>query len=216
MYSTKIKTTDYPHLLDQRFEKPEIEISIHKLLSPNIVIIYPGANGTKDGYENKYIRMADMLVENGVGAVIRSPNRYMIGNGSVTCLEVVVENALRHSEDICGSKKPSLYLVGHSAGAWAIDLIASAYPEVKKLLFTSPAPIRRKNETQHGIGDFTGEVHVFIPENDVIPRFEGILFYDLAVSSSKRTVEIVKDCDHEWSGEENLKKFIELPSKCFA
>lgn len=214
MNNVILHTSDYPSLVDERYEKPDIEISVHKNNSNNIVIIYPGANGSKDGYQNKYIKMAEKLVTASVGAVIRSPNTYMIGNWWTTCLEIVINYALNNSFDICGVNKPNLYLVGHSVGAGAIDLVSNAYDEIKKLYMTSPAPLRRNNEVQHGIGEFEGEVSIFIPEFDrAIPRSDAMEFYNLANSAKKRTFEIVKDCDHEWSGEKNLEFFVNLPAK---
>lgn len=103
-YSIIISSKEYKNIVNPLTEKPNIEISIHQLNSPIIVIIYPGANGSKDGYENKYIRMAEKLVDSNTGAVIRSSNKYMLGNGWTTCLEIVIQYALEHSEEICGSK----------------------------------------------------------------------------------------------------------------
>jgi hypothetical protein len=217
MENISINSADYPFLIDERYEKPSFEISIHKLVSKNIVIIYPGANGSKDGYQNKYLRMAEKLVSANVGAVIRTPNTYMIGNWWTTCLEIVINYAINNSTYICGTEKPDLYLVGHSVGAGAIDLVSNAYDEIKKLLMTSPAPLRRNNIVQHGIEEFEGELSVFIPENDrAIPREDAMQFYNLAVNAEKRNLEIVNDCDHEWSGEKNLEYFINLPTKIFS
>lgn len=211
-----LNSRDFSNLISQDRINNELNLSIHIHKAKTITIIYPGANGSKDGYENKYIKMAELLVQNNIGAVIRSPNKYMIGNGWTTSLEIVIQYALEHAVEICGRQNPEIYLVGHSAGAGAIDLVCSAYEQVKKVLLTSPAPIKRNNKAIHEIGEFTGEVYIRIPENDIIPREEGIQFYDLAKKASKRDLKIVPNCDHEWSGEVNLKNFIELPTKLFA
>jgi hypothetical protein len=208
----KIRTYEFKHLLNPNFEAGEIDVTVHTHNSNTIVIIYPGANGTKDGYENKYRKMAQKLVENRVGAVIRSSNKYIIGNGWTTGLEVVIEYALKASVEICGTKNPDIYLIGHSVGAGAVSLVACAYDNVKKVLLTSPAPISKNNKPEHRINEFEGEVHVRIPENDrSIPREQAMEFYDLATNASQKTVEIIPSCDHEWSGESNLDLFIKQP-----
>lgn len=212
MYEVEIESSQYPEIIDPRYEKPTIDISIHPLESNVIIVIYPGANGSKDGYENKYQRIADKLVEAGLGAVIRSPNKYMIGNGWTTCLEIVIQYALNNSKEICGRENPNVYLIGHSAGAGAIDLIAGAYPQVKKILITSPAPIRKGLVAIHQIGEYPGELYVRIPENDrVVPRDDAMEFFNQATGASKRDLKIIDGCDHEWSGENNLQLFINQP-----
>ena len=212
----KIDVTKYAHLYDPKFAKPEVTIAVHPLPSDNIVIIYPGAGGSKDGYEDKYIKMADFLIQNDVGAVIRTDNVFQLGNGWTTTLEIVIEYALDHSEEICESPNPNIYLVGHSIGAGACDLISCVYEEIKKILFTSPAPIMKNNEPQHGIGEFTGEVYVVIGDEDQIPREYALQFYELADKASKRKLEIIKGCGHHFEGKENFDRFVRLPVECFS
>lgn len=210
-----IDVTKYSHLYDSKYSIPEVNISIHHLPSNNIVIIYPGAGGSKDGYEDKYVKMADLLIQNNVGAVIRTDNVFQLGNGWTTTLEITIEYALDHSEEICERSKPNIYLIGHSIGAGACDLISCVYKEIKKILLTSPAPIMKNNEPQHGIGEYAGEVYVVIGDEDQIPREYALQFYELAEKASKRELEIIKGCGHHFEGKENFERFVRLPVECF-
>lgn len=217
-YDVKIDGNDYLHLVDSKYEIPVIEGTVHPYVSRGIAIIYPGANGSKDGYMDKYKKMAENLVEERICAVLRVPNTYHIGNGWTTGLEMAIEYAIKHAVEVCmGNELQQIFLIGHSAGAGAISLVASAYEQVTKLVLTSPAPLRRHNKIEHMIGEFKGGVYVAIGEEDrVVPRDEAKDFYNLAINSARRTLNIIPNCDHEWSGEKNLELFIRLPGGMIA
>lgn len=218
MFDVKIDGNDFPHLIDSRYEVPTVEATVHPFNNGKVAVIYPGANGSKDGYENKYLRMAEKLVAMGVCSVIRVPNTYHSGNGWTTGLEMAIEWVIKHAVEVCNKPKiEEIFLIGHSVGAGAISLVAVAYEQVTKVVLTSPAPLRRKNLAEHRINEFEGEVYVYIGEEDmVIPREEALDFYNFAVYSSNRILKLVPKCDHEWSGEECLAKFITLPSMLLA
>lgn len=214
-YDVKINGNDFLHLVDGKYEIPVIEGTVHPYDSRRIAIIYPGANGSKDGYMDKYKKMAENLVEERICAVLRVPNTYHIGNGWTIGLEMAIEYAIKHAVEICkGNELQQIFMIGHSAGAGAISLVASAYEQITKVVLTSPAPLRRHNKIEHMIGEFTGGVYVAIGEEDrVVPRDEAKDFYNLATSSVWRTLNIIPNCDHEWSGDNNLKSFIKAPAE---
>src|SRR3989344_9678979 len=56
----------------------EIEVAVHKLISGKIIINYPGAGGHIDGYNNKYLTLADCM-QNSIGAVVRMGNQKVLG-----------------------------------------------------------------------------------------------------------------------------------------
>jgi hypothetical protein len=216
METVSINITKYPKYYLPQFEVPEIEIDIHKLKSANIAIIHPGANGSKEGYLNKYVRMAENLIQNKICAVVRTPNKYLIGYPRTTTLEVVIKYALDNSIDICGTKNPNLYLMGQSIGAGAIDILSVKYQQIRKILLTSPCPIVEKGMPIHCLEKYKGQLYVVIGENDiVVPRNLALYFYHIALFTSKKKLEIIKDCDHDFKGEDNMKIFIRLATKFF-
>ena len=78
---------------DRSGEERDLRVAVHPAESSRIVIMLPGFNGTLDGYEQKYAKIAALLVERGVGAVVRSSNQVVSGYPFETTCKTVLRGA---------------------------------------------------------------------------------------------------------------------------
>jgi hypothetical protein len=207
--------------------KPEtaIEINIHSLNSDNVIINLPGFGGDINGYSNKYNKLAEYLVENQLGAVVRMGNIIFpneeYGQSIVNQLETVIDFILKYSEYICTRKNPNIYIIGTSAGAGATALVAYKYAQIKKILLVAPAAgnVRNYGNALQELMKFTGDVAIIIGEkDDVVGVGSGRSFKFYAEDSenihSLKYIEI-PFCDHQFKGETNGRILSRAPFWAF-
>lgn len=198
---------------DERFD-----LVAHRLKSPNIIINYPGLNGTIDGYNRKYEKIADFLVEKNIGAVVRAGNPVQDNyeHAVVENLRNIIDITLMQSDRIAGTETPNLYVMGTSAGASALAYLAHEYSEIEKVLLVAPSGNAGKDVFSN-ILSYEGELAVLVGEEDkVIPVEFAKRFYDMAFSAQKRQFEVIPGCDHQFKGETNGKILSKAPLWAFA
>ncbi|MDO8557911.1 MAG: hypothetical protein Q7S09_01810 [bacterium] len=188
----------------------EQQLMIDPCKSDTIIIIYPGYRGDADGYNGKYKKIAQFLIEKGIGAVIRSSNFAVPGVDYAQSLKErlreVIAYALKHAQEISFSEPPRLFLVGLSAGAGAVAALASEFPSVEKILLIAPAADVGKDAMQHGLSGYSGELYITVGADDAVAGTEfPNTVYDWASNTKNRELIIVQDCDHQFRGEENGK-----------
>ena len=200
----------------------EFEINIHDLPQSNVIVINdPGYQGDIDGYRGKYRTLADLIRRKGIGAVIRMDNRYRYGfayeKSAVCDLRTVIDYALSNARNICSTDQPDLYLMGFSAGAGAIAIVAPDYPQIKKLLLLAPAVDAGKNAIEQAFGKFRGEVYIAVGEYDeCVGKEAGDYFLGLATGATNKKLVIVPNCDHQFQGRINGKIMSKAPLWAFA
>ncbi|MCA9381872.1 hypothetical protein KC660_00495 [Candidatus Dojkabacteria bacterium] len=208
MLTKTLKWTDRVYDKELAFELP---IAIHKLESPNILIVYPGANGSIDGYEDKYIKLANLTIKNKASAVVRSPNPYMLSQGWDYNLRKLIEYVIKNSIEISGTKTPNIHILGVSIGAGAVASIAWEYPQVNKIILVAPADTNILDQVQDGLNRFDEEVRIFVGENDEACGVKGAKrFYKGCVNSKPKSLKIIPNCDHHFSGKVNQEIFVRL------
>lgn len=111
------------------------EVNIHNCPESNVIIInYPGYEGDIDDYQGKYRTLAELICRKGLGAVIRMSNQcrsgFLYEKSIVADLRATIDYALANAANICSAREPALYLMGFSAGAGAIAIVASDYPQI--------------------------------------------------------------------------------------
>jgi pimeloyl-ACP methyl ester carboxylesterase len=107
-------------------------------------------------------------------------------------------------------------LMGTSAGASAIAVAASDFPEVKKILLINPARNVGFEAMKESIAKFTGDVAVLLGDaDDVCDNADGISMHDLAVNARSRKLEIVHGADHQFRGVAHGKIFAQAPLWAF-
>ena len=198
------------------------EINIHDCPASEVIIInYPGYAGDIDGYQGKYRILADLMRRKQLGAVIRMGNQPRYGfsyeNSVVSHLRATIEYAMTYSGSICAAKKPNLYLMGFSAGAGAIAIVAAEYPEVKKVLLLAPSVDAGKNRIEDAFCRFRGEVSIAVGEHDeCVGKEAGDYFFRLARLASKKKLAVIPNCDHQFQGLANGKIMSKAPFWAFA
>lgn len=186
----------------------KITMEIHKNLASGCIIInYPGFEGSINGYNNKYIYLADFMREK-IGAVIRISNNQHSGldykKSVQDDLRVVINYATTNSENICGAKVPKIYLLGFSAGASAVAAVAHEFPQVQKILLISPSYDAGEDDIFEGLTKFQGEIYILSGENDDCPGPE--LTKQLSFSATRASVNemvFIPNCSHYFNGQEN-------------
>lgn len=195
----------------------ELDVAIHPFNNGKIIINYPGADGSINGYNDKYIKIANYLVENKIGAVVRIPNISSLGFGWDINLRETLSYVLDHSKEICGSEIPEIYLMGTSAGAGAIAMIAWEYPEITKILLSEPAIVFDKNLLSASMKEYKGEVVIVTGDSSLALGLEiGQKFYDGFINASKREIFEIPNCDHQFRGEINGRIFSLAPLYAFS
>lgn len=131
-----------------------LDVAIHPVDSKIILLIIPGVDGSVDGYENKYIKIADNIQKQYGAAVVRMSNPFI----SSYLWESNVRKALEFIEDnakiITGNDNVEIRIMAHSAGAGVIAQIAWEYPFISKLLLINPAMKLGSDKIKEGLSKF--------------------------------------------------------------
>jgi len=198
--STK-RLRDYPYDI-------KLDLCVHSLAASHIIINYPGASRDVDGFRGRYKAIAAELQDRQLAPTVRVNNPFIRGVDypSVLCdnLRFVIDYVLEHAEQICGRSDPSLYLMGHSAGASAIGAVAGEYPQVVKLLLLSPSLDAGKEEIRRGLADYAGSLHIVVgmEDNVVVPTQSRFFCHAAGRADPNRFVALWR-CDHDFHGADN-------------
>lgn len=198
-----------------------LELAVHKSLSKTIIINYPGYRGDINGYNNKYVTLADFLQEKNLSAIVRIANfpvNSVPYHKSVKDnLQFVIEYVLDNAAKICGEPLPTINLMGFSAGAGAIAAVAHNFPSVAKILLAAPSQDAGVDDISEGLNAYRGEVYIVVGANDeVVGEKTADYFYHLATNAKTRKAIIVPNCDHQFRGEINGRILSKAPLWAFA
>jgi hypothetical protein len=191
--------------------------AIHPFNNGKIIVNYPGAEGSLDGYKGKYKTLAEYIVSQGLASVVRLPNPHTYGFGWNVNLRHALTYVLENSKSICGSDHPDIYLMGLSAGAGAIATLAWEYPEVKKILLLEPALMTGDFSVMKGIAKYRGELYVVVGSGDeAIGTLVGDIVMDNAAKASRKEMFVIPNCDHQFRGEINGRILSQAPFYAFS
>ncbi len=194
-----------------------IPIAVHRCTGTSTIVInYPGYRGSIDGYEQKYVKLAEHLVGHGLGTVVRMANtHYQDEEYKVTVqrdLCAVIDYVLAHA----GESDPDIYLIGTSAGGGAVAAIASRYPSVKKILLVAPSFDVARDDVVRCVERFTGEVSIVVGMvDDVTGVGPAAMIHAAAANASARNIALIPDCDHHFSGVTNGRILSQAPLWAF-
>jgi pimeloyl-ACP methyl ester carboxylesterase len=204
---------------NERLER-QLFVAIHPARAKRIVVMIPGCNGTLDGYEKKYAKLAAYLVSSGLGAVVRTGNPMLPGLPyETTCqtnLRGVVDGALERSGEICGDAAPELLLVGWSAGASAIAAQAAKIPQVTGILLYAPSGDAGEADLRTGLEAFEGELFVVAGADDQVVHDLPQHLFGLATRARRKELVTIPDCDHQFRGALNGRIMSQAPLWAFA
>jgi hypothetical protein len=192
----------------------DIPIEYHQTNTENIIINIPGAGGSVGGYLNKYLNLGNYIQEKNIASFVRIPNDRP-GESELT-VRTIVNYCLKHSQDICGSDIPNIWLMGFSAGAGAIVLSCWEYPEVKKVLAINPYIEGIRDKVKRDLPSYTGKLFLIKGSDDDVIGEDSLEF----ISSFATSVEDIQsytipNCDHQLKGLVNSKILSQLPEYYF-
>ena len=191
-------------------EDGKTHLHIHRTKSRAVLVMYPGADGSVDGYNNKYRKIANLIQSKNIASVVRLDNKYCY-SGDLPYVELmvnriaqVIEYIYNNSEEILGRKEIELYLSGVSAGASAVATILGEFPNIKKVLFIAPAQNAGMENIIRGLSSYKGELYLTAGEDDEIKSADtASLYYHACNNALKKELVVIPNCDHQFTSKKN-------------
>lgn len=180
-----------------------MDVRVHSLPSSRVVLILPGVDGSVDGYENKYVRMADRIVEKQNKAVVRVSNDFISSFHWEDNFRKAVEHINSNAKQLFGNEDVLIEVIAHSAGASVASWLSHEYPNIDKILLINLAAELQQEKILDGLMKYKGNVNLVFGSNDPSLSFSAILPANIRVTT-------IDGADHYFSGE-HLKTFIKLP-----
>lgn len=175
-----------------------------------IYLIIPGVDGTIDGYENKYIRMAELLRRVDGAGVVRISNPFISSfhweSNIRHALEYIESNLVEYRDKEIIMK---VKIMAHSAGATMAAILAHEYYYISDLLLVNMATSFRKDEIDTGLAVFEGHMTIVYGSDD--PSVD----YEKELSSRGYRTVVLPNVNHYFSGK-HIDSFVELPYKYLA
>lgn len=184
-----------------------LDIGLHPATSDTVLLIIPGVDGSVNGYEDKYIRIAEQVQDEHNVAVVRIANPFISSfhweSNPRRILDYIATNARTITDS---NKVPQIKVMAHSAGASIIAKIAHEYDNITDILLVNPAEKLGGDAIRSGLKNTNAKVTVIFGEKDPSVSFSE------ALRGDGRRVVVLEGVDHNFSGE-NLQAFIELPER---
>jgi hypothetical protein len=179
-----------------------MDIRVHPYKSKIIVLIIPGVDGSVDGYDNKYMRMAEKIVKEQHKAVIRISNDFISSfhweDNMKHALEYIEDNAL----EICKNSDYKIEIIAPSAGASVAAWIAHSYPKIQNMILINCAAKLQPERILDGLSKYKELATVVYGSKD--PSLD---FIKQLPSGTHH--KIIEGADHFFSGS-SLADFINL------
>lgn len=198
--------------VEGKLAEVSIPITAHPSKTGVVIVNSHGLGGSKDGYNNKYMKIANLLQNLGVGSVVRYQSSLysfafqdvdmdilLLGN-----LRAVIEYVLNEATIICGLHDPEILLAGFSAGASTSVAVTYEYPQVTKMLLIAPSADIDKDTLKKGLAAYKGELYITLGDNDqVVGTKTAQTLAEYATKAKLKKVVVVPNCDHQFTGERN-------------
>lgn len=179
-----------------------MHVRAHPVSSNKVVIVIGGVDGSADGYQDKYVKMADRIVNRQNKAVLRVSNYFISSFHWEDNLRQALEYVRINAVSLCEVTEPDIEIVAHSAGASVVSWIAHEFPQVTQILLINTASRLKKEKILDGLEKFNGHATLVFGEND-----ESLDLVKLV--SEKNRVVIIDGADHHFANKP-LQTFIEL------
>lgn len=184
-----------------------LDIALHSADSDTVLLTIPGVDGTLDGYENKYVQIAERAQQSHGVAVVRIANPFITSHHWESNPRNILDYIATNAQSITGrDEMPRIRVVAHSAGASVIARIAHEYDAITDILLINPAQKLKGDEIQASLKKTRANVTVVFGSKDPSVGFSE------ALRSDGHAVYIVEGADHFFSGE-HLATFIDLPMR---
>ena len=198
MHDTVIKYIQKGAYFD---DEVSIDVSVVDGTGDEILLIVPGVDGSVDGYENKYKRIAENINSEFGATVIRMSNPHNMAGYHLRNLFEMLDFIEKHYD----MSKKRLHIVGHSLGGYMICEVAPMYDYIDKVLLINPATLL-DNNTFEQLKSRARESNIFLI-GDKDPSYKFInQFKNLGV------VNIEHGADHHFSGS-SFDAFLKAPAQ---
>ncbi len=186
-----------------------LDIAIHPANSSIILLTVPGVDGSVDGYDNKYVRIADSIQATIGAAIVRIANPFITSFHWESNLRQALDYIANHAAEITNHTDYEIRLMAHSAGAAVAAQIAWEYPRISRLLLVNPATKLDIEAIKSGLEKLSDRP-ITILMGGADPNFDDNqqLIDELKLGNIK--LEIARSADHNFSGE-NFSIFLESP-----
>ena len=188
----------------------DLDVRFHPTKSSTVLLLIPGVDGSVDGYNNKYVTIAEQAHAKHNVAVVRMENPFVTSFHWESNIRRILEWIEQNKQDICSNDDYSLLVQAHSAGASVLASIAHEYPNIRKLLLINIAMRLNTEKVLAGIQKYDGDVAILMGDKDPsIHDLESIKF-----SANRKLAQkvIIENADHDFSGD-SFKLFIEASNK---
>ncbi len=183
---------DYDKIIHSQFE--DIAIIDYGIMKGNetIVFIKAGQDGSMYGYQNKYLKMANIIHKKYGYTVICSSNPFDGTNPLNNAMEII-ENYCKEQN----FQDYKIFYMGHSNGALIGAWYGIHYPKIKRMLLVNGPLMYNWHKTKEGIKNFSGEKMVF-----VYGSLDQSFYYTELIKpleNEKIKLEIIEGQDHHFS-----------------
>lgn len=187
-----------------------LDIAIHPADSEIVLLTVPGVDGSVDGFEDKYLKIAENIQEKYGAAIVRMANPFITSYHWESNIRQSLNYILENTEEITGHKDIEIRIIAHSAGAAIVAQIAWEYPEITRILLINPATKLGIDKIKYGLSEFIGDriTVLFGSEDPSVGDVDEIA--KLAEANNIHT-HILEGVDHNFSSE-SLEAFITAPA----
>lgn len=183
-----------------------LEIGVHPARSDTVLLIIPGVDGSVNGFEDKYIRIAERIQNQYGVAVVRTANPFISSFHWESNPRRILDYIAVNAGTITGSEAPRIKVMAHSAGASIVARIAREYDAITDLLLVNPAQKLDSDAIRSGLMAANARTIAVFGSKDPSISFAEQLKED------GHMVHVVEGSDHYFSGD-HLENFINLPSE---
>ncbi|MDQ2973661.1 MAG: hypothetical protein M3Q79_04250 [bacterium] len=177
-----------------------LEICVHPTSnSKTILLLVPGVDGSVDGYDNKYVTIAESIHKKHGAAIVRIDNPFISSFHWESNIRRILDYIESNKTEICGNQSYELRIQAHSAGASIVATIAHEYSTISSLLLINIAMGLNTNGIIENIEHFQGNVTILMGDQD--PSVETVKQISFSDSSSQGQIVIAPNTDHNFSGE---------------
>lgn len=176
-----------------------LEVKVHNSNSNTILLLVPGVDGSVDGYENKYVTIAENILKKHGVAVVRMENPFVTSFHWESNIRQILNFIKDNSLEICGTNNYDLHIQAHSAGASVVASIAHEFPKIRKLLLINIAMSLSPNSIVEGLGKYEGDVTILMGDKD--DSLEDVKKLGFSENSNTAQIVIATNTDHNFSGD---------------
>ena len=187
-----------------------IDVAIHHGRTNKILLIIPGVDGSVDGYQEKYKRIAQSANEKHGTSVVRISNPFITSyhweSNVRQILEFIRLNQRKISPD--NNEPFDIRIMAHSAGASIVARIAWEYPDITNVLLINPAAKLGLDKIVYGLNNLNNQkATILFGEHDPSQQY-----VELLGVLPNTTAEIIEGADHNFSGD-SFSIFMELADR---